>query len=161
MTQSYKIAVLAGDGIGPEITEQAIRVLKLIEQKRDVNFECIDAPFGASAYFSHGKSFPEETQSLCDTADAILKGPIGLSHEESEKIPVEEPDFSKEIVDRPVVPPEEPEEDTTPVEAESSTSKSWITDLKCENEKLYFLGETKVSGLELQITHTEKIISQN
>ena len=78
-----------------------------------------------------------------------------------QEIPVEEPDFSKEIVDRPVVPPEEPEEDTTPVEAESSTSKSWITDLKCENEKLYFLGETKVSGLELQITHTEKIISQN
>src|SRR5690606_10071288 len=90
MTQTYKIAVLAGDGIGPEITEQALRVLKLIEQKRDVKFDCIDAPFGASAYFSHGKSFPEETQALCDSADAILKGPIGLSHEESEKIPVEE-----------------------------------------------------------------------
>ncbi len=90
MTQTYKIAVLAGDGIGPEITEQAIRVLKLIESKRDVNFECIDAAFGASAYFSHGKSFPEETIAICDEADAILKGPIGLSHEESEKIPVEE-----------------------------------------------------------------------
>jgi len=90
MTQTYKIAVLAGDGIGPEITEQALRVLTLIEQKRDVKFDCIAAPFGASAYFSDGKSFPEKTKELCDTADAILKGPIGLSHEESEKIPVEE-----------------------------------------------------------------------
>ena len=90
MTQTYKIAVLAGDGIGPEITEQALRVLKLIEEKRDVVFDCIDGPFGASAYFSHGKSFPQETIDLCDSADAILKGPIGLSHEESEKIPVEE-----------------------------------------------------------------------
>ncbi|KZY81873.1 3-isopropylmalate dehydrogenase, partial [Oleiphilus sp. HI0069] len=84
------MAVLAGDGIGPEITEQALPVLKLIDEKRDVVFDCIDGPFGASAYFSHGKSFPQETIDLCDTADAILKGPIGLSHEESEKIPVEE-----------------------------------------------------------------------
>ena len=90
MTQSYKVAVLAGDGIGPEITEQALRVLKVIETKRDVTFECVEAPFGASAYFSDGKSFPVKTQELCDEADAILKGPIGLSHEESEKIPVEE-----------------------------------------------------------------------
>ncbi len=90
MTQKYTIAILAGDGIGPEITEQAVRVLKLIETKRDVTFDCIDAPFGASAYFTDGKSFPEKTQQLCATADAVLKGPIGLSHEESEKIPVEE-----------------------------------------------------------------------
>jgi len=90
MTQTYKIAVLAGDGIGPEITEQALRVLKLIEQKRDVVFDCQEAEFGASAYFSTGKSFPEATIKACDEADAILKGPIGLSHEESEKIPVEE-----------------------------------------------------------------------
>ena len=90
MAQTYKIAVLAGDGIGPEITEQALRVLTLIEQKRDVQFDCQHAEFGASAYFSTGKSFPDATKKACDEADAILKGPIGLSHEESEKIPVEE-----------------------------------------------------------------------
>jgi len=90
MTQTYNIAVLAGDGIGPEITEQALRVLRLLEQKRDVVFDCKAAEFGASAYFSSGKSFPEATIKICDEADAILKGPIGLSHEESEKIPVEE-----------------------------------------------------------------------
>ena len=90
MAQTHKIAVLAGDGIGPEITEQALRVLTLIEQKRDVQFDCQHAEFGASAYFSTGKSFPDATIKACDEADAILKGPIGLSHEESEKIPVEE-----------------------------------------------------------------------
>lgn len=90
MTQTYKIAVLAGDGIGPEITEQALRVLTLIEQKREVVFDCRAAEFGASAYFATGKSFPDATKQACDEADAILKGPIGLSHQESEKIPVEE-----------------------------------------------------------------------
>jgi 3-isopropylmalate dehydrogenase len=64
--------------------------LTLIEQKRDVKFDCVNAEFGASAYFSTGKSFPEATKAICTSADAVLKGPIGLSHEESEKIPVEE-----------------------------------------------------------------------
>ena len=90
MTQTHTIAILAGDGIGPEITEQALRVLRLIEQKRDVKFNCVEAEFGASAYFSTGKSFPEATKAICTSADAVLKGPIGLSHEASEKIPVEE-----------------------------------------------------------------------
>ena len=90
MAATYKVAVLAGDGIGPEITQQALRVLRLIEQKRDVIFACEEAEFGAAAYFSTGKAFPDATKKACDEADAILKGPIGLSHEESEKIPVEE-----------------------------------------------------------------------
>ena len=70
MTQKYTIAILAGDGIGPEITEQAVRVLKLIEQKG--MWFLHRCPFGASAYFSHGKSFPGNTK-LCSTADAVLK----------------------------------------------------------------------------------------
>jgi 3-isopropylmalate dehydrogenase len=90
MTNAYKIAVLAGDAIGPEIMTQAVRVFSLLNQHRDLAFELLPAPFGASAYFSHGKSFPEETKALCDSADAILKGPVGLSYEESKKIPVEE-----------------------------------------------------------------------
>jgi 3-isopropylmalate dehydrogenase len=86
----YKIALLDGDGIGPELMAEAVKVLHVVEQRNDVNFELLPAAFGASAYFSHGKSFPEETQQICDQADAILKGPIGLSHEESQKIPVDE-----------------------------------------------------------------------
>ena len=90
MTNAYKIAVLPGDAIGPEIMTQALRVFEVLQNKRDVSFELITAPFGAQAYFEHGKAFPEETKSICDTADAILKGPVGLSHAESQKIPVEE-----------------------------------------------------------------------
>ena len=85
----YKIAVLAGDGIGPEITAEAIKVLKLVEQRNLVKFELLPAAFGACAYFEYGDAFPQETMDICDHADAILKGPIGLSHEESKKIPVE------------------------------------------------------------------------
>lgn len=86
----YKIAILAGDGIGPEIMREGVKVLKVIEQRNDVEFELVEAPFGASAYFSHGSSFPEQTQALVDIADAVVKGPIGLSHEESKKIPVDQ-----------------------------------------------------------------------
>ncbi len=87
--KSFKIAVLAGDGIGPEITQEAIKVLQLVEQRNDVTFELIPALFGACAYFETGDAFPQATKDICDQADAILKGPIGLSHEESKKIPID------------------------------------------------------------------------
>ena len=85
----YKIALLEGDGIGPEIMKEAVKVLKLVEKRNDVKFELTTADFGASAYFKCGDPFPEETKAICDRADAIIKGPIGLSHEESKKIPVD------------------------------------------------------------------------
>ncbi len=87
--KNYKVAVLAGDGIGPEITQEAIKVLKLVEERNDVSFELLPALFGACAYFEKGDAFPQETKDICDQADAILKGPIGLSHEESKNIPVD------------------------------------------------------------------------
>ncbi len=86
---NYKIALLAGDCIGPEIMKEAVKVLKLIEELNDVQFELIEAPFGGSAYFEFGHPFPEQTKKICDESDAVLKGTIGLSHEESEKIPVD------------------------------------------------------------------------
>lgn len=88
--KSYKIALLDGDGIGPEITVEAVKILKLVAERNKVDFQLTHAPFGASAWFSHGSAFPEETKAICDAADAILKGPIGLSHEESKKIPVDQ-----------------------------------------------------------------------
>ncbi len=87
MTQ-YKIALLPGDGIGEEIMAEAVKILQLVDSRHDdVSFDLTPAPFGASAWFSHGSCWPEETQTLCDGADAILKGTIGLSHAESKKIP--------------------------------------------------------------------------
>ena len=85
----YKIAVLAGDGIGPEITQEAIKVLHAIEQRNKVKFELMPALFGACAYFEYGDAFPQSTIDICDQADAILKGPIGLNHEDSKKIPID------------------------------------------------------------------------
>ena len=84
--QNKKIAILAGDGIGPEIMQEAVKVLKLVEQRNDIRFELIEAPFGAGAYFECGHPFPDETKKICDEADAILKGPVGLTYEESEQI---------------------------------------------------------------------------
>ena len=90
MGEKQKIAVLPGDAIGPEIMTQALRALEVIEELGRAKFEIFTADFGANAYFKHGKAFPREAQLICDQADAILKGPVGLSYEESQKIPVEE-----------------------------------------------------------------------
>jgi 3-isopropylmalate dehydrogenase len=87
--KSYKLAILDGDGIGPEIMREAVKVLEVIQTRNDVRFELLAAPFGGNSYFQHGHSFPEQTKAICDEADAILKGPIGLSYEESQKIPVD------------------------------------------------------------------------
>ena len=86
----YKIAILAGDGIGPEIMQEGIKVLKVIEARNDVEFDLVEAPFGAGAWFTHGTSFPDETKTLVDEADAVVKGPIGLNHEDSKQIPIDE-----------------------------------------------------------------------
>ena len=87
---THKVALLAGDGIGPEIMDEAIKVLRLVEERNAIQFELTPALFGAAAYFATGKSFPEETIAACDAADAILKGTIGLSHEASKQIPPDE-----------------------------------------------------------------------
>jgi len=87
--KTYKLALLAGDGIGPEIMKEAIKVLKAVEQRNDVSFELNEVPFGAVAYFETGDAFPEATKQACDEADAVLKGTIGLNHEDSKKIPVD------------------------------------------------------------------------
>lgn len=83
------LAVLEGDGIGPEITREGIKVLRTIEKKYDHEFVLEPAPFGAASYFDEGSPFPDKTKEICDKADAIIKGPVGLSVEEMNKIPQE------------------------------------------------------------------------
>ncbi len=86
----FRIALLEGDGIGPEVTREAVKVLLAVGRRAGVEFQLEPALFGGQAYFATGSAFPEETQRICDEAEAILKGPIGLSHEDSEKIPPDE-----------------------------------------------------------------------
>src|SRR5262245_2071299 len=68
-----KVAVLPGDGIGPEIIAQARRVLSAL--KLDLQFE--EAPVGGAAYEAHGDPLPEQTLKLAKGADAILFGAVG------------------------------------------------------------------------------------
>ena len=71
------IAVLPGDGIGPEVTAQAARVLQLIAQACGHDFEFRDFPIGATAIRAHGTNLPESTLSACLAADAVLLGAVG------------------------------------------------------------------------------------
>jgi len=70
---SKKIAILPGDGIGPEIVAQAVKVLKALGQ----NFELEEAPVGGAGYAAHGHPLPEQTLALAKAADAILLGAVG------------------------------------------------------------------------------------
>src|SRR5215831_7436710 len=72
------IAVLAGDGIGPEVMAPALEVLRKVETKSDLKFHFTEAPAGANHYRETGKSMPDSTVRLCDEADAILLGACGL-----------------------------------------------------------------------------------
>ncbi|WP_310556830.1 3-isopropylmalate dehydrogenase [Flavobacterium sp.] len=72
-----KIAVLSGDGIGPEVTNQAIKILKAIEQVFSHQFEFQKALVGAIAIDSTGNPLPVETLKLCSESDAVLFGAIG------------------------------------------------------------------------------------
>jgi 3-isopropylmalate dehydrogenase len=68
-----KIAVLPGDGIGQEIVAQAVRVLRALELK----FELEEALVGGAAYEAHGHPLPESTLNLAKAADAVLFGAVG------------------------------------------------------------------------------------
>jgi 3-isopropylmalate dehydrogenase len=72
------IAVLAGDGIGPEVMAPALEVLRKIEATSDLKFRFTEAAAGANHYRATGKSMPESTVRLCEEADAILLGACGL-----------------------------------------------------------------------------------
>ena len=74
MTQH--IAILPGDGIGPEIIAQAVRVLdRLIAEGLDAAYQY--APIGGAGYDEYGAPYPEFTQKLCHQADAVLLGAVG------------------------------------------------------------------------------------
>jgi 3-isopropylmalate dehydrogenase len=72
-----KIAVLPGDGIGPEIIREALKVVKAIEKKFGHEFTYEEALVGAIAIDTVGNPYPDETHALCMKSDAILFGAIG------------------------------------------------------------------------------------
>ena len=74
---NLKIAVLSGDGIGPEVTQEAVKVLKAIAVNFDHNFSFTPAPVGAIAIDQVGDPLPESTLDVCRANDSILFGAIG------------------------------------------------------------------------------------
>jgi 3-isopropylmalate dehydrogenase len=68
-----KIAILPGDGIGPEIVAEAVKALNAL----DLRFEMEEASVGGAAYEAHGHPLPEATLSLAKAADAVLFGAVG------------------------------------------------------------------------------------
>lgn len=73
----FKIAKLPGDGIGPEVVEQAVKVLDAIAQKFGHEFEYTFGLVGAHAIDETGNPFPEETLKICLDSNAVLFGAIG------------------------------------------------------------------------------------
>jgi len=71
------IAVLAGDGIGPEVIEQALKAVKAIEQRFGYRFTYTPALTGATAIEHTGNPYPDETHDICMQSDAVLFGAIG------------------------------------------------------------------------------------
>lgn len=72
-----KITVIAGDGIGPEVIAQAIKVLKSIQKKYGCTFEFLEAEIGGAAIDKTGTPLPEKTIEKCHESSAVLLGAVG------------------------------------------------------------------------------------
>ncbi|NKI25904.1 3-isopropylmalate dehydrogenase [Arenibacter sp. 6A1] len=81
---NLKIALLGGDGIGPEVLSQSIKCLQAVEETFNHHFTYTEGLIGAAAMDKYGTPLPEETIALCSEADAILFGAIGtLKYDEN------------------------------------------------------------------------------
>lgn len=74
---SYTIAVLPGDGIGPEVMKEALKVLDTVAGKEGVTFTYRHADVGGIAYDNHGTVLPDSTVETCKASDAVLFGSVG------------------------------------------------------------------------------------
>lgn len=74
---NYKIAVIRGDGIGPEIVNEAVEVMKTVGEKFGHSFEFVDVLMGGCATDVYGKSYPDGIAETCRACDAVLLGAVG------------------------------------------------------------------------------------
>ena len=84
----FKLAVLPGDGIGSDVIAEAIRVLEAVGRRFGHDFELSEGAIGGNAIDSTGTALPDETQELCDQADAVLFGAVGGPKWDDPKAPV-------------------------------------------------------------------------
>jgi 3-isopropylmalate dehydrogenase len=84
----HKISILPGDGIGPEIVHEAIKVLNCLQEHHGLDAELSESPVGGAGYEAHGKPLPDETLAQAKAADAILLGSVGGPQWESLERPL-------------------------------------------------------------------------
>ncbi len=77
MTKSYKICTLPGDGIGPEIMAEGVKVLNAAGKRYDVEFTCEDALIGGCAIDATGEALPQATLDVANASDAVLLAAVG------------------------------------------------------------------------------------
>jgi 3-isopropylmalate dehydrogenase len=77
MSETYKIAVLPGDGIGPEVMTEARKVLDRVAEKESLAFAIEEKLVGGAAIDATGGPLPEDTVAACEASDAILFGSVG------------------------------------------------------------------------------------
>ena len=74
---THTIALLAGDGIGPEVMAEAIKVLDAVQQKFGFSLAYTPADVGGIAIDNHGEALPASTLKVCEASEAILFGSVG------------------------------------------------------------------------------------
>jgi 3-isopropylmalate dehydrogenase len=77
MSQEFNITVLPGDGIGPEVIREAVKILKIIERKKNLKLNLTEAPVGGAGYEAAGHPLPGDTLKAAQSADAVLLGAVG------------------------------------------------------------------------------------
>lgn len=87
-TTTFEVAVLAGDGVGPETTREAVKVLRAVEKRHSLKLRLTEAPVGWAGIDAEGKALPDDTLALCKKSEAILFGAVGL-HYRDEEVPKE------------------------------------------------------------------------
>ena len=74
---TFKIVTLPGDGVGPKVTEQSMKVLRAIAAKGGVSFDFEEHLIGGAAIDATGSALPDETLEACQASDAVLLGAVG------------------------------------------------------------------------------------
>ncbi|MBI4416231.1 MAG: isocitrate/isopropylmalate dehydrogenase family protein [Euryarchaeota archaeon] len=74
---AYKVVLLAGDGTGPEVMREGVKILKVVQEAFGASFELLPYPCGGQYYLETGEEWPAEAFQSCKTADAILLGAVG------------------------------------------------------------------------------------
>ena len=77
MKEKYKIALLPGDGIGPEVVREAVKILKILESRLDLTIEMDSVHVGGAGYEATGHPLPEESLAAAKNSDAVLLGAVG------------------------------------------------------------------------------------